>query len=243
MGNVLRQIPAYSLMMMRTFIMSVFVTLFFLNSSLAATYVILPKSSSVGEIKYVYAEGGETLEEIGKQNGVGLIEIKKANPKVQSLFLSQGERVLIPSRYMLPKMKRQGIIISLSQYRLFYFPKNENLVMTFPIGIGRKGFSTPTGVTKIIAKERNPYWHPSKRLVSEAKKNGVLMPSHFPAGQYNPLGPYVLRLGWSGYLIHGSKRGGGVGQQVSAGCIRMLPEDIEYLFSIVPNGTRVSVVN
>jgi L,D-transpeptidase ErfK/SrfK len=40
------------------------------------------------------------------------------------------------------------------------------------------------------------------------------------------------------YRIHGTNIPWGVGMQVSHGCIRLYPEDIEHLFPGVPVGTR-----
>lgn len=51
-----------------------------------------------------------------------------------------------------------------------------------------------------------------------------------PAGPDNPLGKYAIRLSASGYLIHGTNKPVGVGMQVTHGCVRMYPEDIEELF-------------
>lgn len=45
------------------------------------------------------------------------------------------------------------------------------------------------------------------------------------------------------YLIHGTNRPAGVGMQVTHGCIRMFPEDIEYLFPRVPVNTTVRLID
>jgi L,D-transpeptidase ErfK/SrfK len=52
-----------------------------------------------------------------------------------------------------------------------------------------------------------------------------------------------MRLGLPGYLIHGTNRPAGVGMRVTHGCLRMFPEDIEFLFEHVPIDTRVRIVN
>lgn len=70
-------------------------------------------------------------------------------------------------------------------------------------------------------------------------------PSIVPPGPTNPLGKRAMRLGITGgsYLIHGTIKPFGVGMRVSAGCIRMYPEDIESLFDKISNGTQVRVIN
>jgi L,D-transpeptidase ErfK/SrfK len=54
-----------------------------------------------------------------------------------------------------------------------------------------------------------------------------------------------MRLGIPGgaYLIHGTNKPVGVGMQITHGCIRLYPEDIEYLFGEVPVGMSVRIVN
>jgi lipoprotein-anchoring transpeptidase ErfK/SrfK len=44
-----------------------------------------------------------------------------------------------------------------------------------------------------------------------------------------------------GYGIHGTIHPDMIGQPVSAGCVRMLNNDVEELFDIVPEGTRVLI--
>ena len=69
------------------------------------------------------------------------------------------------------------------------------------------------------------------------------MASSVPPGPDNPLGEYSLRLSIPGYLIHGTNRPAGVGMQVTHGCVRMYPENIEWLFPKVDVGTPVIIVN
>ena len=203
-----------------------------------------PEGDVVGDVEYAYPQAGETLVEVGLRYDMGYYEMLNANPGIDPHSpLSPNTRVLIPSQYILPAAPHQGIIINLAEYRLYFFPKNDNVVITYPVGIGHKGWSTPLGLTKVVGKQANPSWHPTAKLIAEASKNGVVIPESFPPGPDNPLGKHVLRLGWPTYLIHGTNRTDGIGERVSAGCIRMLPNDIEYLFEFVSVGTSVRVVN
>ncbi|MDP1604640.1 MAG: L,D-transpeptidase family protein [Legionella sp.] len=213
----------------------------FLN---AATWVMSASDDIVGEIQYVNPQMGETLSDAGIRFDIGYYEMVRANPDVDPLRpLSSRTRLLIPSQYVLPEGPRQGIVINLAEYRLYFYPPNDNVVITMPVGIGRKGWSTPVGLTKVTGKARDPVWHPTDNVKAAGEKNGTIVPEAFPGGEGNPLGRHVLRLGWPTYLIHGTNRRDGVGQRVSAGCIRMMPEDIEYLFELVSTGTPVRVIN
>ncbi|GAK86285.1 hypothetical protein JCM19238_3875 [Vibrio ponticus] len=44
-------------------------------------------------------------------------------------------------------------------------------------------------------------------------------------------------------MIHGTNKDFGIGMRVSAGCIRMDPKDIEWLFEQVNLGVKVTVIN
>ncbi len=73
-------------------------------------------------------------------------------------------------------------------------------------------------------------------------KEGDPLPIVVEAGFGNPLGYYAMRLSMSDYLLHGTDKPYGVGLRVSHGCIRLFPEDIEHLFSIVPINTHVQII-
>jgi L,D-transpeptidase ErfK/SrfK len=224
-------------------LITVSILIFFFKLAFATTLIIPPTGNIVGDVEYAFPNPGETLGDVGIRYDMGYQEMVKANPNVDpQVILSPRMRLLIPSQFTLPNVPHQGLVINLSDYRLYFFPENDNVVMTYPVGIGRKGWSTPCGVTKIIAKQANPTWHPTTNVQAYAAEHGVLMPDRFPPGQGNPLGKHVLRLGWPTYLIHGSNSDGGIGERVSAGCIRMLAEDIEYLFGVVQVGTPVRIV-
>ena len=230
--------------MKKRLIVSILAALCLPELSFATTWVLPEKGDVVGEIQYASPVSGETLADVGIRFDVGYYEMRNANPRVDGLRpLAPGTRLLIPSRYILPPGKRQGLVINLAEYRLYYYPPGDNVVITYPVGIGREGWNTPIGETKVSSKERDPVWRPTDNVRAEAAKHGTPIPDVFPPGLGNPLGRHVLRLGWPTYLIHGTNRRDGVGSRVSAGCIRMMPEDIEPLFEQVPVGTPVRVLN
>jgi hypothetical protein len=61
-------------------------------------------------------------------------------------------------------------------------------------------------------------------------------------GPGNPLGARALYLGHTLYRVHGTNQPSTIGKNVSSGCIRLLNEDIEDLYSRVQVGTRVVVL-
>jgi L,D-transpeptidase ErfK/SrfK len=220
----------------------------FLSSEVTALTLALPSDGEgdvVGSIQEATAKGDETLADIGRRYDIGSHEMAVANPALllnKKLFT--GTKVVVPSKFILPKEVRKGIVINLAELRLYYYPEERGVVVTQPVGIGREGnWRTPQGKTKVTAKVEDPYWRPTANVRAEAAKHGTPIPYVFPPGPNNPLGKYILRLGWPTYLIHGTNRPEGVGDRVSAGCIRMLPEDAKELYDTVPIGTQVVVIN
>jgi L,D-transpeptidase ErfK/SrfK len=135
--------------------------------------------------------------------------------------------------------KPEGIVINLADMRLYYFEEGSAAPRSFPIGIGRDGLNTPTGVTKVVGKRKDPAWRPTARMRAEDPE----LPDVVPTGPDNPLGSRALYLGWPQYLIHGTNKPWGVGRRVSSGCVRMYPEDVETLFDMVEIGAKVTVID
>ena len=228
-------------------LVSLFLTLLtFSHASLAQRFGLpAPGNDLIGQSQLVYAKDNETLADVGRRYDVGYYEIVNANPGVSPVKrLNSSNKVIIPSQMILPPGPREGIVINLAELRLFYFPVGANYVITYPIGIGREGgWETPEGETVITAKEENPIWHPTDHVRAEAAKNGYPIPKTFPPGPDNPLGNHLFRLRWPTYLIHGTNQIQSVGGRVSAGCVRLFPSAIKQLYSAVPVGTKVRVVN
>lgn len=196
----------------------------------------------VGQIYVVEVEEGDTLIDIARTHNVGFEEIRIANPDLSIWAPEPGVRVRIPGRHILPDAPREGIVINLSEMRLYYYPSPE-LVETYPISVGRDEFATPVGVTRTTMKVRDPSWAPPRSMREEAAARGEPPPQIVPPGPDNPLGRHAILLGLPSYLIHGTNKPDGVGMRVSRGCIRMFPEDIESLFERVPNGTKVNIID
>lgn len=190
-----------------------------------------------GSIETYKAQGEDTLLSIGEREALGYVELRSANPSMDPWHPGAGTFVILPKMHLLPDAPRKGIVINLSEMRLYYYQK-DGKIATFPIGVGREGFSTPMGSTNVVSKTKDPTWRPTDRMLRE---DPTLKPFYGP-GPDNPLGPYALYLGWPQYRIHGTNKPWGIGRRVSSGCIRMYNVNAEYLFNNVPTGTPVSVV-
>jgi L,D-transpeptidase ErfK/SrfK len=187
------------------------------------------------------------LLDIARRHGLGYEDIVRANPAVDPWLPGDGTRVVLPTRFVLPPGPRSGIVLNLAEYRMYYFPQPESgkpaVVMTWPMSIGRMDWATPLGTTRIVAKVKRPTWYPPQSVRKEHEADGRPLPRTVPPGPDNPLGEFAMRLGLPGYLIHGTNRPAGVGMRVTHGCIRMFPEDIEFLFGHVAVDTPVRIIN
>jgi L,D-transpeptidase ErfK/SrfK len=206
-----------------------------------------PDDDVVGALQITTATNEDTLPDIARRFNVGYEEIVRANPGVDPWLPGADRRIVVPSRFVLPNAPREGIVINLAALRIFYYPKPKKgepqVVYTHPIGVGKVGWSTPEGTTKIVGRETNPIWRPTASVRKEHAENGDPLDKVVMPGPDNPLGKYKFTLGWQSYLIHGTNKPYGVGLRSSHGCIRLYPEDIEKLYQMVPLGTKVTVVN
>ena len=214
----------------------------------AATFILPPEGTDlVGVPSWMHARHEDTLMDVARDYSVGYVELKRANPAVDTWLPGEGTRVLLPTRYVLPPGPRTGIVINLPEYRLYYFPKpkpgERAKVITYPISIGKMDWNSPIGTHRVVSKHKNPTWYPTENIRRDHAARGSVLPRAVPPGPDNPLGAYALRLNLTTYLIHGTNNPDGVGMRVTSGCIRLFPEHIEHLFPLVDVGTPVHIMS
>ena len=209
--------------------------------------LLAPNQTIVGEPQVVFARGEDTLSDLARAYGLGYDEIVAANPNVDPWLPGEGTPIVLPTQYVLPNVRHTGLILNIATRRLFYFPEVEgdgvSYVLTYPIGIGRVGWETPLGETTVVSKARDPHWWVPASVRKEHAEMGNPLPSVVPPGPDNPLGNRVLKLDMPGYLIHGTNQPYGVGMRVSHGCVRLYPENIEFLYELVSVGETVTIIN
>jgi len=210
-------------------------------------FEVAPDEEVIGAVQIVTASKEDTLTDIARRFNVGYEEILRANPKVDPWLPGAGSAIVVPTQFVIPTAPRTGIVINIAAMRLFYFPPHKSgepqVVITHPIGIGKMGWATPEGVTKIVRRQADPTWRVPISVIKEHRENGEELEKVIGPGPDNPLGRYAFYLQWPSYLIHGTNKPAGVGLRSSHGCIRLYPEDIAQLYDAVPVGTQVRVVN
>ncbi|HEY5264361.1 MAG TPA: L,D-transpeptidase family protein, partial [Steroidobacteraceae bacterium] len=210
-------------------------------------YEIDAGTEIVGYVQKTTIGKEDTLPDIARRFDVGYEEIRTANPGVDPWLPGVGREVVVPTEFILPAAPHEGVVVNVAEMRIFYYPRHKKgepqIVYTHPIGIGKVGWKTPEGTTRIVSREKDPVWVVPKSVRDEHSENGDKLPAVVPAGPDNPLGQYAFRLGWPSYLIHGTNKPYGVGMRSSHGCMRLYPEDIAVFFDMIPIGTKVTVVN
>ncbi|CAN5266292.1 hypothetical protein BH10CYA1_BH10CYA1_36330 [soil metagenome] len=102
---------------------------------------------------------------------------------------------------------------------------------------GKKSTPTPNGRMMVANKRWDPEWTPPVSIDPQQKKVESWTKTH-----KNPLGVAWLGLN-TGYVgMHGTNSPSMIGRNASHGCIRHKNEDIKKLFTLVPVGTPVYIV-
>ncbi len=136
-----------------------------------------------------------------------------------------------------PTREPAGTIVVDTGSTHLYLVLGSGQAMRYGIGVGREGF-TWSGTERVSRMAEWPDWHPPAEMIERQP----YLPRFMAGGPGNPMGARALYLGKSLYRIHGTNQPSTIGQFVSSGCIRLLNEDIEDLYSRVTVGTRVVVL-
>ena len=207
------------------------------GSALAASRPRYP--NIIGSITHHVTQQDDTLLDLARWNGLGYTEMIAANRGIDPWVPGAGVKLTIPGAHILPGGPREGLVLNLADQRLYIFDAEDGSVDSAPIGTGRSAWDTPTGRTTVVRKRANPTWYVPKSIREEDPE----LPAVVPPGPLNPLGRHAIDLGWPSYLLHGTNQPYGVGRRVSHGCVRLYPEDIARLFTRIPIGLPVTVVN
>lgn len=166
-------------------------------------------------------KSGDTLEKIAKEHNTTVELIMKSNNLASENIFPGGKIKVWNASFSLVVDKSQNIMI---------LKTGEEVFKTYVVATGLSN-STPVGTFKIIEKIVNPPWY---------KPGGGVVPAGNPQ---NILGTRWLGLDKEGYGIHGTTEPQSMGKQATAGCVRMLNADVEQLYSIIPKGTEVTIVD
>ena len=198
-------------------------------------------SNVIGNARFYEVQQNDTFLDVARYYSLGFNELEEANPGVDDWVPPVGQAIMLPTQWILPDGDYKGVVVNIPEMRLYYFHPSKGetvMVSTFPVGLGRDEWRTPRGKFRIRGKTVNPMWVLPESIRAEHRREGKPAPASIAGGSPdNPLGKYRMELTLPMYAIHGTNIPWGVGMQVSHGCIRLYPEDIEALFPYVAIGT------
>jgi len=216
------------------------------KESLSRLYAAVPgrdferSMTVVGAPRFYEVDKKDTFLDIARYADLGYNEFEDANPGIDPWVPPNGQVVLLPTQWILPDAEPRGVVVNIPEMRLYYFhPGGGETVMvtTYPVGLGRDEWRTPQAKFKITEKNVNPRWVLTDSIKREHIKEGKPAPDFIEGGDpENPLGKYRIRLSLPLFGIHGTNIPWGVGMQVSHGCVRLYPEDIDKLYPQIPVG-------
>lgn len=189
----------------------------------------LPDALTGGEFTYT-VQKDDSLGKIGSRFGVDATLLARLNALEHNARLQPGQELRVENRHIVPERLGTGILINLPQRMLFFF-KEEALFASYPVGLGRPDWPTPTGKFKVLTLEENPTWDVPLSIQEEMRREGKEVLTRVPPGPNNPLGKYWVGLSLPSIGIHGTIAPTSVYRFQSHGCIRLHPDDISVLFA------------
>ena len=162
---------------------------------------------------------GDSLDKIARKYGTTVELIQKSN-NIRGALIKSGDRLRVFSGAWAIRVNknRNDLLLTL----------NGKFFKRYRVGTGEYS-KTPVGEFKIVDRIAQPtWWHPDGRTI--------------PFGDpENLLGTHWLALDVKGYGIHGTWEPETIGRQASMGCVRLLNEEVEELFTLATIGTPVII--
>lgn len=183
------------------------------------TVILFSREITEKDILYE-VEPGDTLMAIAKKFNTTIDLIKKSNALKGDTIRARSKIKISKAQYKILIDKSQNILTLMS---------SDDIVKVYRASTGENN-CTPTGVFKVLTKIADPVWFTENAIV----------PAESPD---NILGSRWLGLSIKGYGIHGTPNPETIGSQATKGCIRMSNRDVEELYTIVPLGTEVTIVD
>jgi len=163
---------------------------------------------------------GDTLSKIASKNNTTVELLKKANGLESD--------IIRPGRTLKVIATEFNILVDRSANVLFLKNDSGEILKKYAVSTG-KDFSTPLGTFEIEEKMVKPVWY---------KVGAIVEPD---SNEYE-LGARWMGLSVEGYGIHGTSDESTIGRHITKGCVRMRNGDVVELYSLVPSGTKVTIV-
>jgi lipoprotein-anchoring transpeptidase ErfK/SrfK len=156
---------------------------------------------------------------------------------------------LVPERFWRqevtdPTGEPEGTVVVDTTNRFLYHVGVGGRAMRYGVGIGASGFAW-SGRAHIAYKREWPTWTPPSDMIKRHPELEIYRRGMEP-GPDNPMGPRALYIHKGNqdtlYRIHGNSDERTIGQAISSGCVRLLPQDIIHLHDNVRSGSPLLVI-
>ena len=180
--------------------------------------MVLSPTASPDSVTYL-VQPGDTLSKIAKRGHTTVELLKSANGLMS-------DRIL-PGQHIKVVKANFSVVVDKSLNTLT-LKNGEEVLKVYRCSTGKNGI-TPTGTFKIINRIVDPPWYSPQGVIPPGDPN-------------NPLGSRWMGFDVPGYGIHGTTDPTSIGKPVTQGCVRLAKNDVEELFTLLPEGTQVVIV-
>jgi len=180
--------------------------------------IIFTPAAAPEKVDYTIASG-DSLGKLAKQFGTTVELIKRANGLTRDMIRA-GDRLRIYKGQFAVAVKKAANTLTVTDNGRFF--------KRYRVGTGQYS-KTPVGEFKITNRIENPPWY---------RPNGEVVAFRDPE---NILGTHWLGINVPGYGLHGTWETNSIGKQSSAGCVRLLNNDVAELYVLLPVGTPVAI--
>lgn len=187
--------------------------------------LVLSPAAMPEKEEYV-VRSGDSLERIARKFKT-TVDLIKTNNVLQHSVLHTGDRLRVfKGTFTLDISKsRNDLVVKV----------NDRFFKRYRVGTGKFG-KTPVGTFVITDKiEQPPWWRPDGKMIPFGDKENVLGTRWMSIQATNTTN--AVR----GYGLHGTWEPETIGKQASAGCVRLVNNEVEELFLLLPTGTRVVI--
>jgi lipoprotein-anchoring transpeptidase ErfK/SrfK len=182
------------------------------------TQIIFTGAAAPEKVDYTIV-AGDTLGKLARKFGTTIELIKKANGLSSDVIQTDNRLRIYQAKFAVEVSKSANTLTVTDNGKFF---------KRYRVGTGQYS-RTPAGEFKIMTRIEKPPWY---------RPDGRTIPFGDPE---NILGTHWLGLNVPRYGIHGTWETNSIGTQSSAGCIRLLNDDVAELYVLLPLGTPVTI--
>ncbi|MBN8246439.1 MAG: murein L,D-transpeptidase [Verrucomicrobia bacterium] len=182
------------------------------------------------------------LERVGEQTHAHPNLLRRLNPGVVWESVTPGTVLSVPDAGYPPPRRAALVRISLAGRYLRAYDERGQLLVHFPVSIGRVASKRPVGSLSVVVAIKDPNYTFDPAVFPESEEGRRLgRKLVIPPGPNNPVGVAWIGLNRPGYGIHGTPVPEQVGRTESHGCFRLANWNADHLRRMVSVGTPVNV--